>query len=358
MARKKRNWEDEEEEKDFGAPVNIAVFDSYIKPGFKFFSPKPVNDYCIRILPPAWKVPSRDHWGLYLYVHTGIGPDNSSYLCNRAFEKHCLDKWGMTLLEYMKLCELEIPENMECPIEEIRIELKRSGQTEDAKKLFYRTKFLVWLIDRDDEAAGPKLWAMPYTQMHLALEECCQSTRGRGVIRPDNVDTGRDVLFKCKKQGEYNNYIGVKLDEPSTLTDDDDLFNQWLDYIEANPLPNLLHFYDGNYIRKVATGETLSRKEDVKELEEINIASIVVGDVETMSRDGLEQVAKNLGFRAATVKTSTDDDLKSDILSELFGLSDDGEVKKEEEEPVEAREEGKDRAAMYRERFEQKKRGK
>ena len=52
--------------------------DGFISDDVKVFTPQK-NDNILRILPPTWD--GAEHWGYDVWVHYGIGPDNSAYLC-------------------------------------------------------------------------------------------------------------------------------------------------------------------------------------------------------------------------------------------------------------------------------------
>lgn len=181
------------------------------------------GDNVIRFLPPTW--PKPEHFGYDIYVHYGIGPDNQTYLC--------LDK--------MK--------GEDCPICEERARAQKDGDEDYAKKLEPKKRVLVYLLDRNNEKAGAQAWAMPWT---LDRDICKISVdkRSGDVLELDNPDEGYDVEFEKKGSKDRTEYLGVAISRRSSPLDND----KALDFIDANPLPDILQYYDYDHIQKVFGG--------------------------------------------------------------------------------------------------------
>lgn len=147
------------------AEQSSGSYDKLFKEELEGFSPKE-GSYQLRILPPGWS--NADHYGLEIYVHYGVGPDNSQYLCP---DKH---------------------KNKYCPI----CEERRGTKDEDERKeLAAKKRVLIWLIDRDHEDRGPQLWAMPWTVDRDISQQACDERTGEIVQQyKDQLHSRRIVL--------------------------------------------------------------------------------------------------------------------------------------------------------------------
>jgi hypothetical protein len=210
-------------------------FDTYIKGSFKQWKPKEGKNR-IRILPPSWD--DARHYGLDIYVNFNIGADNQSYLS--------LSKHGKG----------------EDPLAEARREAQKDGDKALAKNLNPSQRILYWIIDRNDEDEGPLLWAAPFT-FDKSLSNLCIDEDTKEVIFIDHPSKGRDVRFYREGTGLKTNYDPSKMKvlNPSPICEDEGLENEWLDFIEANPLPEVLNFYTADHIRAVFDGQA-GREED------------------------------------------------------------------------------------------------
>lgn len=207
---------------------------SYINGDFKRYSVSD-GDNVIRILPPTWE--DAEHFGLDLYVHYGIGPDNSAFLCPKRMR------------------------NEECPICEASQEADADGDEDLARRLAPSHRVLYWLIDRDKEKEGPMLWAAPYRSIDKELAARMVDKRTGEVLNIDDPDEGYDVSYTKTGKAERTRYEGVQIDRHSS-----DLgrnADEWLEYITEHPLPDLLNFVDTDQIEEVFSAG--SSKRDHKE---------------------------------------------------------------------------------------------
>lgn len=154
---------------------------------------------CIRILPPTWEDTTKygTHYGIELYLHYGIGPDRAVFVSRRA---HLGDPADPIAREINRL-EREFTGREPPPAKKKQIMDLR------AKK-----RYLVWLIDRNEDDAGPQLYAMPYT---LDVDICARARdpRTREVLNVDDPYNGYDVFFSREKgRGGFPSYVGVQLD--------------------------------------------------------------------------------------------------------------------------------------------------
>lgn len=210
-------------------------YDTYIKPKFKQWKPKDGKNL-IRILPPTWD--DARHYGLDIFVNFNIGPDNQSYL---SLSKH---------------------DRGPDPLAEARREAQADGDKEFAKKLNPSQRILYWIIDRMDEDEGPLLWAAPFT-FDKSLSNLCIDEDTKDVIFIDDPVTGRDVRFYKEGTGLTTKYDPSKMKvlKESTLAEDEGLEQEWLDFIQENPLPEVLNFYEYDHI-KAAFGGQAGREDD------------------------------------------------------------------------------------------------
>lgn len=89
----------------------------------------------------------------------------------------------------------------------------------------------------------------------------------------DPGEDGFDISFtKEKKKGQsFWEYVGVQVDrKPSPLSDDEDQVTEWLDYIQENPIPDLLITSDYDHIKETFGGEITESKAMKQKRKEAN----------------------------------------------------------------------------------------
>lgn len=336
-----------------------SLFDTFYVSGFPMFQPKPGSEYCIRICPPSWTDPVPNHWGIDVYFHSNIGPDNGSFLCFQSMEKYIRKTWNMSVEEFAAKFKIELPQNSKCPIDEDRFNALSNNDTETANALRINRKVLVWLIDRDDEKVGPKLWAMPSIQVDQEILTLIG--KPGSIIYPDDPEEGYDITFRCVKQERFYNYKSIAVArDPSPLFEDDASFDAALDFLEKNPLPKMLNWADGDYVNKIHMGGSPKEEKPVtveKEKESIDVSSLTLSDVNSLDIDDLIYVAEELGFRRAQVMKASEETLRSDIIDELdLGEKEDEIPFDGDDADTSAEEAAKSKAEEYREKFNRKRR--
>ena len=209
-------------------------FDSIIKPKFKMLKVRDGKNI-IRILPPTWDDAS--HYGYDIWVNYGIGADNQSYLS----------------LSKMK--------DEADPLAEARRAAEKDGDKELSKALQPRQRILMWVIDRNAEEEGPLLWAAPFTLdkaiVNLSLDEDTKE-----VVYIDDPDDGCDVRFYKEGSGLKTDYDASKIRilKPSPLHDDSGQAQDWLEFVQENPIPDCLQFYDYDHISTAFDGTARTEK--------------------------------------------------------------------------------------------------
>ena len=214
------------------ADAGSKDFDSYVKDNIKLFTP---NDgpNTIRILPPTW--PDPEHFGIDIYVHYGVGPDQQSYLC----------------LHKMK--------GEDCPICEERIEARKNGEDEDyVRELEPARRSLFYLVDRDKEQDGVQAWSAPFSKIDQAIVKVSIDRKTNEVLPIDHPDEGYDVEFDKKGKGIGTQYTGVAI-----ARRDSPLGNKkWLAFAQENPLPDILVFHDYEHIKAAFGGGAKPKPRD------------------------------------------------------------------------------------------------
>jgi hypothetical protein len=232
------------------AKQQSGTYDSYLVQEVMTFKAKE-GENTIRILPGTWDDAEKwgTHWGIDIYVHYNVGPDNATYLC--------LDK--------MK--------GEPCPVCEAR---REAADQEEADSLRPVNRVLCWLIDRNDEKSGPKAWAMPLnTSKDISARSLDKKTNeailidGAGTNKDGEVIEGYDLFFDREGEKKRTKYVKIDVSRDSSLLHEDErLEEKWLNYITDNPLPDMLNFYEADYIQKILFGSSERAERTEADVEE------------------------------------------------------------------------------------------
>jgi len=225
------------EDVDTQANQSGSSFDKFINDRFPTWKVEK-GDRIVRILPPTFAKTKEDlkkygkHWGLKVFIHRNVGPKDGQYLC----------------LEEMK--------GEECPICEFAKKLEADGESDDAYKLRRQFLYIAWVIDRDDEKAGPQVWTVPWT-LDREIGVRCKNKKTGEPILIDDPDDGFDVEFRRDGTGLGTKYIGVNISRESgpILEGKPKTQAKWLSFITENPLTDVLNFYDAEYLEKIVNAE-------------------------------------------------------------------------------------------------------
>jgi len=213
--------------------------DGYLKSGFTIFTPKAGSNR-VRFLPPTWD--KAKHYGLDVYVHFGIGPDNSSFLC----------------LKKMKGEKCPVCEELERP--------EVSGNKELVSKLKWKRRVLVAVIDRTDEENSPKVWSCPPgIDTNFVLQSVDEDT-GK-VLTIDDPNAGYDVFFEREGEKLQTQYKGEKIArKASAISIDPKVYDRYINFIVENPLPSLLVYKEYKYIKGIFEGVGASTEKEPEEV--------------------------------------------------------------------------------------------
>lgn len=216
-----------------------GVYDTYLEQDVQTFK-STEGENQIRILPGSWKDDdgriTRD-WAYGVYLHNGIGPDESSFICMAKMKP-----------------------GSECVICKARLETK---DEDEQKALRVNWRPHAFLIDRKKKT-GPIIWGMPVKQIFNEINARCIDRETGGIIKIDHPEKGYDIFFDRVGSKDRTEYKAVSIArDPTPLSKNDDLFwadekngkvvygGEWLDYIAANPIPSILHYHEQEYIESV-----------------------------------------------------------------------------------------------------------
>lgn len=160
-----------------------------------------------RILPPTWAEAA--HYGMDIWVHYGIGPQNASVLC----------------LLKMK--------NQPCPACEGRAIAEDEGKEELAKELKPTRRVLVWMIDRKDEKK-PLLWPMAWT-VDRDISKIARDRQTGELYQLDHPEEGFDISFDVEGEAQTRKYTGFQLARRASS-----VAEAHLTYVVEHPLPDCL----------------------------------------------------------------------------------------------------------------------
>lgn len=212
-------------------------YDSCYKDFVNVFTPGG-GDHRIRILPPTWDTP--EHYGMDVWYHSSVGADQQTYLCPTK----------------MKVGE--------CPICE---EAKKTGKSTDKDEVLLRAlksyrRVVCWVIDRNDEAVGPLLYPMPWTMDRDVSSMSIDKESGE-ILQVDNHEDGYDIEFTKEGSGLKTQYTGIMIARRSTvLSSDQRTTDEWIQFVEDNPVPSTLRFYSYDYIKETFEGTPIPTIEE------------------------------------------------------------------------------------------------
>lgn len=187
----------------------------------------------IRILQSTYG--TRTDYSFGYYQHNDIGPDRGAYLCARKMAAQ------------------------PCPMCDNRSEFDE----EDSKALRPQHRYILWIIDRNNERAGPQIWDVSAKTDKLLANLSVEDGK---VLNIDSPDDGYDIEFRREGTGRNTDYLAHRvMRDPSPLHDDDRIADQWLDYIADHPLDKVLQEYDAEHIERAFGGQVNRREEDLDE---------------------------------------------------------------------------------------------
>jgi hypothetical protein len=203
-------------------------YDGPIKSQFTVYKPKEGKNR-VRIMRPTFRNLERwgKSWGIEVWLHTQIGPDRGAYPCLAKMKKE------------------------PCPICDARTD---EVDEEQRKKLAVKRRIFAWIIDRNDEDSGPKIWDMGWT---IERDVSAVSTDEQGgAILLDDPDNGFDLSFKREGTQLNTQYFGFSPDRSdSPLSDSPKEQKKWEEFTFKNPLPSVIQYYTFEHIKAAYDAE-------------------------------------------------------------------------------------------------------
>ena len=209
--------------------------DPFIREDIKTFYPKE-GDHEVRFLPPGWD--DARHFALQAWVHYGIGPDRTAFLC------------------------LEDQKKGTCPICTERSRATAAGEGDYAKSLNATRRRIAYVIDRANEGDGPKIWVCPASVDATLLNLVTDKKTGE-VYQLDDPENGYDASFTVVGKGLNKKYDSIAIARrASPLVDDEDLAREYLLFKDDNPIPDILVYYPPDQIEQALAGHTPQKRDD------------------------------------------------------------------------------------------------
>ena len=152
-------------------------------------------------------------------------------------------------------------DNERSPLNEVYEELISTGKDSDkelAKQYKSRKFYIVKVIDRDNEADGPKFWRFKHNYKNEGiLDKIIPIWRNKGDIT--DAETGRDLIIelaksKTPKGKEYTTVSAIMYDDPAPVHTDKDQAKAWVE--DELSWTDVYSKKPVEYLEAIARGET------------------------------------------------------------------------------------------------------
>lgn len=191
------------------------------------------------------------------------------------------------------------------PLNEVRDALLATGSEED-KVLArnYRSKkfYVVKVIDRENEADGPKFWRFKHNYKgDGALDKIIPIIRSKGDIT--NLQEGRDLIIslavtKANNGREYTTINSIIQEDKTPLHEDPEVLNEWVNH--ADTWKDVYSIKPIEYLELVAQGENPVWDKDAKKF---------VSTSESEDSFGGDTLSAKVEVEDPQVKQEVNDDL-------------------------------------------------
>ena len=163
--------------------------------------------------------------------------------------------------KWTKLYDPDKNDSERSPLNEVYEELMSTGKEADrelARQYRARKFYIVKVIDRENEQDGPKFWRFKdnYKQEGI-LDKIIPIWRNKGDIT--DTEKGRDLIVELTKAKtpsgiEYTVVQTIMYDDPTPLSEDTDLMNQWTN--DETTWSDVYSKKPVEYLEAIARGET------------------------------------------------------------------------------------------------------
>lgn len=209
---------------------------SFISPEVKLFKAK-AGKSIIRIMDATW--PSATHYGYPVILHWGLGPNKATVLCLR-----------------MK--------NQMCPACEDVEKARRNNDQEYVDDYVGKTRIYIFVIDRENENAGPLLFGIPRT-LNTDLAAAAEDETTKEILFIDDPNEGYDVVLTRVNPGgnvKRTKYSPKLARQSSKLSNDPETAKTWLKFVADHPIPSLFKFETAERISELMAGNIASPEEE------------------------------------------------------------------------------------------------
>lgn len=255
--------------------------DNWLKSEYTEYFPKEENH--ARILPPLGM--ELRHWGMELYIHYNVGYDNRQYLC------------------------LEKMLGERCPVCEEYRRLLDLGKQDAASKIKPGFYWGTWVWDKKDlKHNAPKFWKL-WASLDENIVSLSKDKRTGRYLPIDHPDKGFDVFFEVYKENGYPKTKGVQIDRDSSPVPED-----FLVFVEDNPLSSALVYFDYEYIKDVLMGKDMDKVDSVDQGVD-GTANYTYNEVMALTPDKLEEICLDvIKIPKAETDRLSDEQLRDEVL--------------------------------------------
>ena len=215
---------------------------------------------------------------------------------------------------------LKHEKNEDCPFCEAREALLATGKESDkelAKKYSAKKMYVVKVIDRDNEADGPKFWRFNHDYRKTGTLD-----KIYGVLQAVNKDitdptTGRDLLVMIARDQNNRPVVqSISHVDPSPLSEDADLAKEWLS--DERTWEDVYSIKSYEYLEIIVKGGVPTWDKDAKKwIDKASITASEEGDnLDEELTLGVQNVKSNITASQATPQAApvaseeeADDDL-------------------------------------------------
>lgn len=197
------------------------------------------DELIFRILPPAFE--SEDgHWAFTAYIHYKVGVNEKAFICPKKMH------------------------GKSCPIcEEIT-----TIEDPDIRKLLYPVYgALTYVIDRQNEDDGVKLFRIPFTVEQDILTQASRAD----ILTIDDENEGFDITisYTKEKNQDWGKWGSVSIARRETpLSDDDDKIDEWLEFVNENSPDKIINVHSYEKIAAAFNGTEEIKKESTDAVED------------------------------------------------------------------------------------------
>jgi hypothetical protein len=201
-----------------------------------------------------------------------------------------------------------------CPFCEAREVLLATGEKSDeelAKSYKPRLMYIVKVIDRDNEADGPKFWRFPINYKKDGIMDKIMATITMLKEDVTNTETGRDLVLnivrvKNPRGGTYPAVNSVQAMDKKVLSADAELAAKWVN--DKKTWQDVYSVKDYDYLKIIVNGEVPAWNKRLEKF--VAKSTLTEADNESTTESLDSQINSpdssiTIGANAAEVKTET-----------------------------------------------------